>query len=384
MPARPLGQIGVCLIVAAALLSGCGSNPERQAAVPTAVTGVAVETVRLQNVSDSYEAVGTVRSATTSVLGAQISGTVREIRVKPGDRVKRGQVLALLDDRTPRAQLAAAQASVEEAEFGLAETERALEAAAAERKLAEVTYKRYQELLAKNSVTRQEFDGAEARYKSAVAGEAALEAKKKAVDARGQEARSQRESAQTLFSYASIVSPIDGVVTAKSVDAGTLVMPGTPLLTVEDTAHFRLEATVPEELIANIRLGQKAPVWTERGQFDGDVVEIVPAADPASRTFVVKVALPASCTCQSGEYGKASFVAGEKKELAIPRSALVDRGQLQGVYVINPQGAAEYRLVTVGKSSGDRIEIPSGLSEGERIATSRLDQLKDGVHVEPQ
>ncbi len=237
------------------------------------MTGVTVETVRLQNVPDAYEAVGTVRSATTSVLGAEIAGTVREIRVKPGDRVKRGQVLALLDDRSQRAQLAAAQASVEEAQFGLAETEQALEAAAAERKLAEVTYKRYQELLAKNSVTRQEFDGAEARYKSALANEAAIGARKKAVEARGQEARSQHESAQTLFSYASIVSPIDGVVTSKPVDAGTLVMPGTPLLTVEDTAHFRLEATVPQELLFKIRLGQRATVWTERGQFDGEVIE---------------------------------------------------------------------------------------------------------------
>lgn len=374
--------IGV--MAAAAFFSGCGSNPERKSAVPNALSGVTVETVRLQILPDLYEAVGTVRSATVSVLGAQLTGTVREIRVKPGDRVKRGQVLALLDDRTPRAQLAAAEAGVEEAKFGVAETDRAIQAAQAERALAEVTYKRYQELLAKNSVTRQEFDGAEAKYKSAVASEAALEARKKAVEARGQEARSQRESAQTFFSYASIVSPIDGVVTAKSVDAGTLVMPGTTLLTVEDTAHFRLEANVPEELASKISLHQKSPVWTEHGQLDGEVVEIVPAADPASRTFVVKVALPATCGCQSGEYGKAAFAAGQTQALAIPRAAVVNRGQLQGVYAVSPQGTAEYRLVTVGKLFGDRIEILSGLSEGERVATSHLDDLKDGTRVESQ
>ncbi|MGD0693822.1 MAG: efflux RND transporter periplasmic adaptor subunit [Terriglobia bacterium] len=373
------------LVVAATIgLAACGSTPKVGKRTEATIAGVDIATVHLEALPETYEAVGTVRSATTSVLGAQISGTVREIRVKPGDRVKRGQVLALLDDRSQRAQLAAAKAGVEEAEFGLAETEQTLEAAAAERKLAEVTYKRYQELLAKNSVTRQEFDGAEARYKSALANEAAIGAKKKAVEARGQEAQSQHESAQTLFSYASIVSPIDGVVTSKPVDAGTLVMPGTPLLTVEDTAHFRLEATVPQELLSKIRLGQRAPVWTEGGQFDGEVIEIVPAADPASRTFVVKVALPAACACQSGEYGKASFATGEVKALTIPRSAVVERGQLQGVYVVSPQGTVEYRLITTGKRFDEQTEILSGLGEGERVATSRLDQLRDGTRVESQ
>jgi membrane fusion protein, multidrug efflux system len=331
-----------------------------------------------------YEAVGTVRSAISSVLGAQISGTVREIRVKPGDRVKRGEVLALLDDRSPRAELAAAEAGVEETQYGLAETEHALEAAAAERKLAEDTYHRYQQLLARNSVTRQEFDGAEARYKAVAANEAALAAKKKEMEARGRQADSQQQAAQTVFSYSSIVSPIDGVVTAKMVDVGTLVMPGTPLLTVEDTAHYRLEASVPQDLVAKIQMGQRTPVWTEQGQLAGTVVEIVPAADPSTRTFVVKVALPPPCPCRSGEYGKAEFPAGEKPALAVPRSALVERGQLQGVYVVNSQGIAEYRLVTTGKHFGERVEILSGLSEGERVALSHLDQLSDGVRVVSQ
>jgi len=382
MNARQIAGTIITLMGAVALLSSCGSNPGRRPATPASVAGVTVETVQLQDAPDTYEAVGTVRSATTSVLGAQISGAVREIRVQPGDRVKRGQVLALLDDRRPRAQLAAAQASVEEAKFGLAETEQALQAAAAERKLAEVTYKRYRELLARNSVTRQEYDGAETGYQSAVANEAALEAKKKATEARGQEARSQHESAETLYSYSRVVSPIDGVVTAKSVDSGTLVMPGTSLLTVEDTAHYRLEATVPQELLPKVHLGEATAVWTDEGQFNGTVAEIVPAADPASRTFGVKVALPAACTCRSGEYGKAGFSVGQKQALTVARSAVVERGQLEGVYVVNSQGTAEFRLVTIGKRMGDRSEILSGLSEGERVATSRLDQLRDGTRVE--
>jgi membrane fusion protein, multidrug efflux system len=376
------GLAGV--IAAVALLPGCGSKPAGAQAAAGTVSGVTVETVHFQNIPDEYDAVGTVRSATSSMLGAQISGTVREMRVKPGDRVSRGEVLAVLDDRTPRAQLASADASVAASQAGEEEVENALQAATAQRKLAELTYQRYQELLAKNSVTRQEFDGAEAAYKSAVANEAAATARKQQMAAESQVAQSQRESAQTMFSYSRIVSPIDGMVTAKLVDAGTLVMPGTPVLTVEDTAHYRLEASVPEDLLSKIRVGQQAKVTTDRGQFQGDVVEVVPAADPASRTFVVKVALPAACSCRSGEYGTAAFPTGEVKALAVPRSAVVDRGQLEGVYVLNSQGIVEYRLVKTGKTLGDRVEILSGLSDGERIATSQLDRLSDGARVEVQ
>ncbi|HEV2349076.1 MAG TPA: efflux RND transporter periplasmic adaptor subunit [Terriglobia bacterium] len=369
---------------AGAFLSSCGTNPSRNEALAPSATSATVETVHFADVPQGYEAVGTVRSATSSVLGAQISGTVREIRVKPGDHVRRGEVLARLDDRSPRAELAAADAGVEESQYGVAETVQVLQAAEAERKLAEDTYHRYQQLLARNSITRQEFDGAEARYKSAVANRAALEAREKQMQARGRQAQSQQESARTVYSYSTIVSPIDGVVTAKSVDVGTLVMPGTPLLTVEDTAHYRLEASVPQNLFAKIHLGQPAQVTTDQGEWTGPVVEIVPSTDAGSRTFVVKVASPSKCPCRSGDYGKATFSVGESQAITVPRSAVVARGELDGVYVVNLQGVAEYRLVTTGRNFGERVEILTGLSNGERIATSHLDQLSDGARVVAQ
>jgi membrane fusion protein, multidrug efflux system len=375
-------QILLPLAAAVVLLAGCGSTEKPAGTPASTVSAVALVTVHAQTLADTYEAVGTVRSAITSTLGAEISGTVREVRVKPGDRVERGQLLAVLDDRSPRAQLAAAEAGVTESKEGLAEADQALQAATAERKLAEVTYHRYQDLLAKTSATQQEFDSAEARYKSAVANQAAAEARKRQMEARDLQAQSQQESAQTVFSYSRIVSPIDGVVTGKLVDTGTLVMPGTPIFTVEDTAHYRLEASVPEELLPKVRQGQRVPVWTGHGQFTGSVVEVVPAADPGSRTFLVKLALPSSCSCRSGEYGKASFRVGERKALAVPRAAVIERGQLEGVYVVDSSGIAQYRLVKTGKSFGGQIEILSGLSEGEQVATSLLDRLSDGVRVE--
>lgn len=384
MNARQARAALVAVIVATGLLSGCGTKPTATQTAPATVRGVTVEVIRLQSWPEKYTATGTIRSATSSVLGAQISGTVREIRVQPGDRVRRDEVLAVLDDRTPRAQLASADAGVTASKAGLDEVSDALAAAAAQRQLAETTYHRYQDLLGKNSVTRQEFDNAEAAYKSAAANEAAAAARKQQMEAQNQMAQSQREAAQAMFSYSQIISPIDGVVTAKLVDAGTLVMPGTPVLTVEDTAHYRLEVSVAEDALPKIHVGEQARVAIDEGEFSGNVVEVVPAADPASRTFVVKVTLPAACGCRSGGYGTASFAAGEVNALAVPRSAIVERGQLEGIYVVGSNGIAEYRLVKTGRTLGDRLEILSGLSDGERVATSELDRLSDGVRVEAQ
>jgi len=372
----------ILILIATGFFFACSSGGKRPAEADPVVKGVALETVRLQPTPQFYEAMGTVRSANTSVLAAQLSGTVREVRVKPGDRVKRGQLLAVLDDRSPRAQLDAAAAGVQEASEGLVEVEQAFQAASADRQFAEATYRRYQGLLEKNSVSRQEFEGAEARCKAALANERALAAKRKEIEARGQQARSQQESAQTVFSYSRIVSPIDGVVTAKSVDVGTVVMPGTALLTVEDTRRYRLEASLPEQLLSRVKVGQAANVTTDHAKLEGRVVEVVPAADAVSRTFLVKVELPADCDCHSGEFGKANFGIGEQTRLTVPRAAIVEHGELQGLFVVNPQGAVEYRLVKTGKDLGERVEILSGLADGERVVISGNDRLRDGARVE--
>jgi multidrug efflux system membrane fusion protein len=375
-------QAPILVLVGTTLLAGCGSSgPQPKAAHPV-VTGVAVEILRLRPTPEFYDASGTVQSATTSILGAQISGTVRAIYVRPGDRVRRGQVLALLDDRSVRAQLAAAQAGVEESSYGMTEVEQALEAAKAQSTLAGLTYHRYQALLAKNSVSPAEFDQANANYKAALADQAALEAKGKQVEAQRRQAQSEAAAARTVFSYSRIVSPINGVVTAKAVDAGSLVMPGAPILTVEDPLDYRLEVSLPEKFFSMAQVGKVIGVRLHDAEFQGRVIEVAPAADPASRTFLIKIALPENCGCSSGDYGKAEFPIGEENRLTVPGSALVERGELEGVFVVRPDGLVEYRLVRTGRTFGDRVEVLSGLAEGDRIATSETSRLSDGARLE--
>ena len=370
------------LFVTAGLVTACTSAEKHPAEPGPAVSGVQIEVVHLESAPLLYQAVGTVRSANTAILAAQLAGTVREVRVQAGDRVRRGQLLAVLDDRSALAQVQGAEAGVNEAMQGEAEVEQALKAATADRQFAEATYNRYKILLAKNSLSRQEYDGAEAHYQAALANERAMEAKKQQIESRQQQARSQQESAQTYLSYARVLSPLDGIVTAKSVDAGTVVMPGTPLLAVEDMARYRLEASLPEEYLPHATVGDTVNVTTGHGAFDGRVAEVVPAADATSHTFVVKIDLPASCDCRSGEYGQAGFPIGQANSLAVPNAALVEHGELQGIFVVTPNGTVEYRLVKTGRTLGNRVEILSGLAAGEKVAVSQIDQLRDGARVE--
>ena len=377
-------RITSLLLIAAVadIFTACGSAEKRPAQPGPLITGVQTETVRLESAPQLYEAVGAIRSASTAILAAQVGGTVTEVRVQPGDAVKRGQLLAVLDDRSAQAQVQGAEAGVSEAVQGEAEVDQALKAATADRLFAEATLNRYKALLAKNSLSRQEFDGAEARYQAALANERAMEAKKQQVAARQQQARSQQDSARTYLSFSRIVSPVDGIVTAKSVDVGTVVMPGTPVLTVEDTARYRLEASLPEEYLGHAQAGARLSVSTGQGEFEGRVAEVVPAADVTSHTFLVKIDLPSDCRCRSGEYGQASFPIGEARGLAVPGSAVVEHGELQGVFVVAADGIVEYRLVKTGKTLGNRVEILSGLAAGEKIAVSQIDRLRDGARVE--
>ena len=232
--------------------------------------------------------------------------------------------------------------------------------------------------------TQTERNPGQGNYAAANANVAALEARQKQVEAQGRQAQSQAQAADTAYSYSRIISPINGVVTAKSADAGTVVMPGMPILTVEDPANLRLEASLPSKFSEKVHLGQTVEVGVDNAQVQGRVVEITPSADPVSRTFLVKIELPEKCACSSGEYGTAQFPLGEEKRLTMPRTALIERGELQGVFVVGADGTASYRLIKTGQTFGDRLEILSGLSDGERVATSDAARLNDGARVEAE
>lgn len=337
-------------------LVGCSNERQSLSAVPETVSNVSLVSARSANIADAVEAVGTLRAAETSQLAAQMMGNIVEIRVREGDHVQRGQVLAVIDDAQPRAALDRATAADMAAQQEISASE-------SDFSLAEATFKRYQTLYDRKSVSPQEFDEIKARYQAA-------RARHEMARAAQAQAEAVLQQARTAFSYAHIVAPFDGLVTERKADVGTLASPGMPVFTVEDLRRYRLQATVNETDLRFVRQGQQVSVSIDAiggRELKGKVVEIVPAADPGSRTFLVKVELPSDPALRSGLFGRAQITRGVRTALLVPRTAIVERGQLQGIYVLDQNGIVGLRYITLGKPSAQQVEVLAGLQLGEML-----------------
>jgi RND family efflux transporter MFP subunit len=354
-------------------LSGCSSERQPTPTVPETIRNVPVLPVQRADVPDLLEAVGTVRAAQTSQLASQMMGNIVELRVHEGDRVQRGQVLAVIDEAQPRAAVDRAMAAESAAGQEVAASESDLT-------LAQSTLNRYQNLYDKKSVSPQEFDEVKARYQAALAHHDMTLA--------GQaQAKAGLAQAHTSFSYTRILAPFDGMVTEKKADPGMLASPGFPIFTIEGLGRYRLEATVNENDLQYVRMGEQVPVVVdalETTNLKGKVVQIVPAADPGSRSFLVKIELPADTRLRSGLFGRAQFSRGKRSSLLIPQTTVVQRGQLQGVYVLDLNKIASLRYVTLGKISGAQVEVLAGLQEDERVVAKPGDLDLNGKRIEAQ
>ena len=387
------------LIISVGLAAACGGKHEAVEEKPVTVTGVPVEAVKASSIEDSYEAVGAVQARNSTVISSKVVGTITSMRVREGDRVRAGQVLIEVENRDARAQVDKAQAGLREAQTSTEELDRNIRAAEAgkaaaeaNRRLAQSTLKRYQGLRERKSISEQEFDEVQAKAQVADAEVdradkmlQVLEARRKMVEARIDQAKADVSGAQVYAGYARITSPIDGVVTAKNAEVGTLAAPGAPLLTIENASSFRLEAAVEESRIREIKLNAPAQTIIDAlgtEELPGRVVEIVPAANANSRTYTVKIDLPNRPGMRSGMFGKTRFAGGQREAILIPAAAIVQRGQLTGVYALDAKGIARLRLITLGKKFGDRIETLSGVTQGDRIVADGAKIEREGVVVQ--
>jgi RND family efflux transporter MFP subunit len=262
--------------------------------------------------------------------------------VREGEMVRKGQTLVVLDSRDLRANLARAEAEYDNARTQLA---------------------RMQRLYQEESVAKQELDNATRAYKVAEAG---------------------RRAAAVQLSYTVIKAPFDGLVTEKYIEVGELASPGRPLVKIEDPRRLRLEATVSEGDVKAVAVGDKVSVVIDAlgdQPLTGTVAQVLPAGDPATHTFLVKVDLPPTAGAKSGMFGRMRLAKGVSQTLAVPQSALIERGQLTGVYVVGEDGIAHLRWVKVGRASGGYVEVLSGVNAGERIVTNAGLGV-DGARVE--
>lgn len=373
-PKSSIRSVQLAALTFAALslvLVGCSSERQTVSAAPETVSNVSVVSAQTANIPDVVEAIGTLKAAETSQLAAQMMGNLVEIRVHEGDRVQRGQVLAVIDDAQPRAALDRATAADLAAQQEISASE-------SDFSLAEATFKRYQMLYDRKSVSPQEFDEIKARYQAA-------QARREMARAGQAQAKAATQQARTGLSYSHIVAPFDGLVTEKKADVGTLASPGMPIFTVEDLRRYRLEATVNESDLRYVRRGQQVSVLIDAlgdRELKGKVTEIVPAADPASRSFLVKVELPSDPALRSGLFGRAQLARGARTALLVPRTAIVDRGQLQGIYVLDQNRIAGLRYITLGHPASQQVEVLAGLQPGEMLVCDPGSRELSGKKIE--
>ena len=353
----------------AALVAGCHRD---ETVTPVAIQSMPASVVvsSQQQAPVELRATGTVHARETAVISAQVMGRIEQVLVRAGDNVRAGQTLVVVDGAALQAASAQAQAAVVAAQNQQA-------AAESNAGLAESTLARYKQLQAEKSVSPQEMDEVTRRAQGA---EAQLDAAK----AQTQAAREQAAAAKTMLGYTRIVAPFAGIVTSRTADPGTMAAPGMPLLQIDRSGPLQLQATVDESAIGAVRIGTKTPVRVDgvAQPMQGSVAEIVPAADPASHSFLVKVDLPAASQLRAGMYGTAAFPHGTHQAIIVPRSAVVARGSLECAYVLDGNGIAQLRYLTLGATHGDAVEVLSGMAAGERLVDTPEDRDFAGKRID--
>jgi len=320
-----------------------------------AITGVELAKVGAKDRPVYYEATGTIMAGTMATVSAQTFGEVKSVLVTEGDEVKAGQDLVILDRTQVEAQLGQARA--------------AKNAASAQVELARETFERFKELKKRDAVSAQEYDEVEAKYRQAVAAK--------------EQAEAAYRSALEMKRDATVAAPFDGVVSSEMVDEGDLANPGRPLVVIETSKGYRVEINMPESRMESIQNGDTVHVTVPATgvELAGTVYARSPSADPRSRSFLVKVSLPEHEGLKSGTYARVTVPMGKSESLMAPRTAIVTRGQLEGVYKVDEDNIARYRLVRTGRDYNGHIEIVSGLSEGDLIVSDPPPKLTDGMKV---
>jgi RND family efflux transporter MFP subunit len=406
---------------------------------PVTPLSVSTKVVTPQTLFGIQTLTGTVEAVETVTMTSRVTGQITSLPVQEGDRVKAGQVLVKIDVNDLQAQGHQATAAIAQAQAGVtmaqaaqnqastgqnqaialmnqaaARKEQAIaqaQEAQAELAKARLDQQRMAMLRSEGVVSQAQLDEAntqvsviQTRIHQSQAGidqaSRAIEAAKAAIaqsqasveqaKAGVQQALSQVKQAQAgeeqaiaNLDYGLITAPFAGVVTHKHTEVGAMAGTGQQLITLEGTDPLRFSVDIPESLMAQVKQGDAVKVQIDslNKSISGQVSQIIPSANPSSRSFMIKVALPRVNDLMPGMFGRLELPLSNRRGIVIPVSTLIRRGQLEGIYVVNPQNQATLRWVKTGKVQGDRVEITSGLVKGDRLITDHLTQLRDGQPV---
>ncbi len=343
---------------AIAIMAACSKGgPGAPAAGRGAPIPVRVEKVSPAPWIDGTEVTGTVQAFRQATSGTVLIGRVERILHREGDRVRAGAALARIESRDVSARLAQAESAVV--------------AARAQEENARLTRDRLERLHARQAAPKRSLDDSVAGYEAARAGREAAEEGVKA--------------ARVYVGYASVTAPFDGVVTARRIEVGDIAAPGMPLFVVEDLSRVKIEAAVPESLASRLKLGDpvEIDVPASGGARSATLTEILPSTDAASRTLTVRAVLDnPDGLLRSGMFARLRIPGEASPALTVPSGAVVRRGPLTGLFVVDDRGIARLRYVSLGAERGDRVRVLSGLAPGDAVALDPPDALEDGSPVQ--
>jgi RND family efflux transporter MFP subunit len=325
-------------------------HPGKVAAAQTSAAGVPLYTVTAVTAPLIAEETGAVQPQVRSTVSARVTASVVYLPVVAGQHVRKGEVLVRLDDRDLQTMVRQVREELRQSE--------------ATRDLAQSDYDRDKGLYEKAVIPKSEFDVTNMRLRTSTADVAA---KQQAL-----------HDAQVSLTYTVIHSPYDGVIIDKLSDVGDMAAPGKPLLSMYESGRLWLEAAVPEEQSADLHIGKTYKVRLDAMDkaMEGRLVEVVPSADPSSRTITARVTIPYADNIFPGTFGRMYLPTGERLRTMVPNQAILHIGELSMVDV-DEDGVLRRRSVQLGQQIGDQVEVLSGLVPGEKVSLAprkKLDQ----------
>jgi len=381
------------LILGLAACSSQSDQPTEESSIPRKIRVVTQE-VRKVKIPVSRNFPGTVASADTALLTPKVVGYIEALLARPGSTFQKGAVLVKIKSKELMDKEKFAQSAVKEAmngekqaTLGFNMAKAGLKQAEAQFALAQKTYNRFENLLKTESVSKQEFDEVEAKYKAALEAEKIAEENVKLaaeklsqVKIKKQQAIAMLDEVKTYLSYTNLKAPFDGIVLQKLMDVGNLAAPSQAILKIGSLRNV-VYAYVNGSVMRHTKVGDEATVDVPSADasFKARILEINPNIDPATRSFRVK--LSGDTHLIPGMYCNVYFARGFEDLIVVPKSAVLQRGQLHIIFVDRDK-TAEMRLVKTGRIFKDSMEILSGLYPGEKLILNKVEQLKSGDSLE--
>lgn len=356
---KSLNVLALAVLAVSAGLGGCGDKAKEQSVAQVGATVQAsVITVEKASLALVATSPGNVIAQQQAMISSRLMGFLREINVQEGQRVAVGQKLFAVDPTDIQGQMAMARAGLSQAEAALGD--------------AKNDFERFGALYKEQAIPKMQWDKIRLQYQM--------------TQQQVSMARAGFDTASAQMKYATVTAPFAGVITQKMANAGAMAAPGQPVLMLENTDRLQVQTSVAGDVYAQLKLGTAVAIQAQ-GQgsdIEGKVANLVPSADPVTHSHLVKIDLPRDAGLRSGSFVQVAFTLGQREGVRVPASAVLTRAGITGVFVVDAQGLASYRMVRTGSASAGQLEILAGLNPGERVVITSATALQNGDKVQSQ